>query len=216
MFAPLLVDVVSTDPILDVGLRNWVSSGDGFRLVVVAGSAGAAGMARRADVVVVPSDTVDDETVQLVRAAREFGGGARVLLVPSVATPEGALRAIDAGVCGIVWRRKISRGELAEAVRAVAFGEGTLPVDLLGDVSAYLSQAPEEAPGSPWLNGLSLNERERRVLQMLADGFQTTEIAKSLAYSNRTVTVIIRGIIGRLRVRNRAHAVAYALKVGLI
>jgi DNA-binding NarL/FixJ family response regulator len=54
------------------------------------------------------------------------------------------------------------------------------------------------------------------VLRLIADGFDTREIASKLSYSERTVKNVLHGITTRLRLRNRAHAVAYALRNGLI
>ncbi|MFF4044863.1 LuxR C-terminal-related transcriptional regulator [Streptomyces sp. NPDC001816] len=64
--------------------------------------------------------------------------------------------------------------------------------------------------------GSALSERERSVLQLVADGHETAEIAQRLAYSPRTVTTVVHDITQRFRLRNRAHAVAYALRAGLL
>ena len=51
---------------------------------------------------------------------------------------------------------------------------------------------------------------------MVADGHETSEIAQRLCYSPRTVTTVVHDITQRFRLRNRAHAVAYALRTGLL
>jgi DNA-binding NarL/FixJ family response regulator len=61
-----------------------------------------------------------------------------------------------------------------------------------------------------------LSEREIDVLRMLAEGHDTAAIANSLAYSDRTIKNIIHDVTVRLNLRNRSHAVAYAVKSGLI
>jgi DNA-binding NarL/FixJ family response regulator len=61
-----------------------------------------------------------------------------------------------------------------------------------------------------------LTEREIEVLRLVADGFDTSEIAGSLAYSERTIKNIIHDVTARLNLRNRSHAVAYAVRQGLI
>lgn len=63
---------------------------------------------------------------------------------------------------------------------------------------------------------LALDDRERTVLRLVADGHETAEIARELSYSVRTITMIVHDITHRLRLRNRAHAVAFALRQGLI
>jgi len=54
------------------------------------------------------------------------------------------------------------------------------------------------------------------VLRLVADGRETGEIARELCYSTRTVVSVVHDITNRFRLRNRAHAVAYALRAGLL
>jgi DNA-binding NarL/FixJ family response regulator len=61
-----------------------------------------------------------------------------------------------------------------------------------------------------------LDGREREVLRLIADGLGTVEIAKRLNYSERTVKNILHRLLTRMNLRNRAHAVAYALGNGLL
>jgi DNA-binding NarL/FixJ family response regulator len=70
------------------------------------------------------------------------------------------------------------------------------------------------SPRGMTLSGLS--EREIEVLRLVADGLETSEIAARLCYSERTVKGVVHEITTRLRLRNRAQAVAYAVRQGLI
>ena len=54
------------------------------------------------------------------------------------------------------------------------------------------------------------------MLRLLADGKDTAEVGQELFYSERTVKNIVHDITSRLELRNRTHAVAYAIKQGLI
>src|SRR5205807_879689 len=69
------------------------------------------------------------------------------------------------------------------------------------------------------LRGLTmsgLTEREIKVLKLLAEGMDTAEVGRELFYSERTVKNILHDVTSRLNLRNRTHAVAYALRQGLI
>lgn len=61
-----------------------------------------------------------------------------------------------------------------------------------------------------------LDDRQLTTLRLLADGLDTREIARCLCYSERTVKTVIGTVTERLGVRNRTHAVAHALRHGLI
>ena len=60
----------------------------------------------------------------------------------------------------------------------------------------------------------TLTDREQAVLTMLADGLDTDEIAAALHYAPRTVKGIVELLMGKLSARNRAHAVAQAVRYG--
>ena len=61
-----------------------------------------------------------------------------------------------------------------------------------------------------------LTEREVGVLRLLAEGLDTAEVGRRLFFSERTVKNVIHDITSRLDLRNRTHAVAYAIRQGLI
>jgi DNA-binding NarL/FixJ family response regulator len=66
-------------------------------------------------------------------------------------------------------------------------------------------------------NGLTeagLYTREVDVLRLLAEGLDIAEVAQRLNYSERTVRSIIHGVLTRMKLRNRVHAVAFALRSG--
>ena len=54
------------------------------------------------------------------------------------------------------------------------------------------------------------------MLRLVADGFDTAEIARRLSYSQRTIKNVIHDVTVRLNLTNRSHAVAYAVREGLI
>ncbi len=60
------------------------------------------------------------------------------------------------------------------------------------------------------------SDREVEVLRLVADGLDTAEIATRLSYSQRTIKTVLHDVTTRLQLRNRSHAVAYALREGLI
>jgi DNA-binding CsgD family transcriptional regulator len=61
-----------------------------------------------------------------------------------------------------------------------------------------------------------LSARDVKVLSLLADGHSTATIAADLAYSESTIKNVIRDLVRQLGARNRAHAVAMAIRAGAI
>ncbi|MFE8950153.1 response regulator transcription factor [Streptomyces sp. NPDC007856] len=72
----------------------------------------------------------------------------------------------------------------------------------------------KETPSGPL--PVELAQREVDVLRLLAEGFDTVEIANQLSYSERLIKSVIQAVIKRLELRNRTHAVAYVIRMGIL
>lgn len=168
-----------------------------------------------ADVVVVLADRVDEPTLTRIRAAHAVEGRPVVLVVTTL-DDEAVLRAVEAGVRGLLRRCDASPDRLAELVRSTVRGEGAIPTDVLGRLLDQVGRLHAEvlAPRGVHLNGLT--DRETEVLRLVAEGLETAEIAQRLCWSQRTIKGVMHDVTMRLHLRNRAHAVAYAVRQGLI
>jgi DNA-binding NarL/FixJ family response regulator len=80
----------------------------------------------------------------------------------------------------------------------------------------HVETAAEEASSRQRWAELDLTKRELEVLQLIADGEPNREIAQQLYVGEETVKPHVRNILARLQARSRAHAVAIALRHGLI
>lgn len=168
----------------------------------------------RAAVAVVIADSVDKETVHVLRSLQR--SCCRPVLVVTHVDDAGMAAAVEAGVVGLVWRAEATPERLASAICAAARGEGSVPGDLLGRLLAQVGRLQRQLlnPRGLTLNGMSAREVE--ILRLVAEGLDTAEIAAKLSYSERTVKNALHDVTTRLQLRNRSHAVAYALKQGLI
>jgi DNA-binding NarL/FixJ family response regulator len=200
------VAVVACDPVTGAGVSSQLR----FRpeLEVLGGSTGV-----HPDVVVVVADEVDDERVRQLRTASR--SGSRTVLVASVLTGDAVLAAVNAGATAVLRRSDATAEGLATAVRSASRGDGVMPPDLLGKLMNQVGSGRQDEPSGTFRFG-GLTQRELHVLRLLADGCTTTEIARELCYSERTVKNAIQAFTSRLQLRNRSHAVAYAVRQGLI
>jgi DNA-binding NarL/FixJ family response regulator len=204
----LAVAIATADPVSRAGLAAQLQSNPGMEVVdaVDPGSPG---------VVVVVADEVDEETTREIRAFRSAGQERIVLLVAKV-DDAGLLAAVEAGVSGVVRRSQATPGHIAAAIGAAAAGEGTLPPDLLGRLLSQVGRLQRQVLHPRGLTFAGLTEREVAVLRLLADGLDTAEVGRRLYFSERTVKNVIHDVTSRLDLRNRTHAVAYAIRQGLI
>lgn len=166
-------------------------------------------------VALVVADEVDVEVARAIRGLRRRGVD-RVALLVGRLDDKGLLAAVEAGVGGVIRRSDATPHNLLSTIRAVAAGEGALPPDLLGRLLGQVGQLQRQVLAPRGLTFSGLTERELSVLRLLADGHDTAEVGRQLFYSERTVKNIVHDVTSRLDLRNRTHAVAYALRQGLI
>ncbi len=166
-------------------------------------------------VAVVALDTADEPTLQVMRSLRAQGCDHLVLVVNSL-SDDDLMATVEAGAGSIVWRSRASASWLAQTVINAAGGEAALPPEILARLLKQVTRLRRHvlAPRGLTFNGLS--NRERDILKLAADGLDTEEIAHQLSYSKRTVTSALHDVSVRYQLRNRTHAVAYAIREGLI
>lgn len=202
------VSIMTADPLSRAGLAATLGGQAGIAVVEEPVGDDQA-------VTVVVADEVDEAVAREIRAARATGRDRIVLLVGRV-DDAGLLAAVESGVSGVVRRSQATGANLAAAIRAAAVGEGTLPPDLLGRLLSQVGRLQRQILGPRGLTFAGLTEREIAVLRLLAEGYDTAEVGRRLYFSERTVKNIIHDVTSRLDLRNRTHAVVYAMRQGLI
>ncbi|MGW0822966.1 helix-turn-helix transcriptional regulator [Streptomyces sp. NPDC002845] len=160
-------------------------------------------------------DTLNEGALARLRRVVR-GEGARAVLVVGAIRETELLDVIECGVGAIVWRREATAHRLVQAVLAASRGDGDLPSDLLGRLINQVGTLHRTHAGRSGTPASGLTPREADVLRLVAEGLDTGEIAGKLSYSERTVKNVMHGLTTRLHLRNRAHAVAYALREGYI
>jgi DNA-binding NarL/FixJ family response regulator len=202
------VSVHARDPISEAGVASQLRPRPEVR--VVRPDAGDL-----ADVAVIVVDAVDDDAVQLLRRVQR-GGVARTVLVASRLDDGDLVAAVECGVVGLVRRCDAMPDRLVQVIVSAAAGDGSVPPDLLGRLLDQLGRLQRHVLSPRGLTFTGLAEREIEVLRLVADGYDTGEIASKLAYSERTIKNVLHDVTTRLQLRNRSHAVAYAMRQGLI
>jgi DNA-binding NarL/FixJ family response regulator len=166
-------------------------------------------------VAVVVVDEMDDQAVGEIRSLRRRGVD-HVVVVAARLDDGGLLAAAEAGASGVLRRAQAGPQSLLACIRSAAAGEGSLPPDLLGRLLGQVGRLQRQVLAPRGLTFSGLTDREVRVLRLLAEGFDTAEVGRQLFLSERTVKNVVHDVTSRLNLRNRTHAVAYALRQGLI
>lgn len=166
-------------------------------------------------VAVAAVETLGEPELVMVRKAKRYGCRKMVLVC---STPQGLdlFQAIDLGVCAILPRHEATTARLARAVRSAAAGEAAIPADMLEKLLAQFGKMQQDVLTPRGLRASGMADREVKILGLVADGMDTREIAHQLSYSERTVKNVLHDVTTRFQLKNRSHAVAYAVREGLI
>ena len=200
--------VYATDPISKAGAVGQLRTRPEISLV-------AEPDLDRAQVAVVVADQLDDEALRVLRALQR-DGIPRTVLVATILEDFSVIAAAEAGVSGLIRRSEATPDRLVGLLTRVAAGEAEVPADLLARLLSQVGRLQRQVLAPRGLVFSGLNDREVAVLRLVADGHDTAEIAELLAYSERTVKNVLHDVTARLQLRNRSHAVAYAVREGLI
>jgi DNA-binding NarL/FixJ family response regulator len=210
--APVAVAIHAPDPMIRQGAAACLGVRPEVRVL-------AEDRAAQADVVLILTDAVTDETfavMEAIAAARAELGGARFVLVGDDVRRQHVLRAVGCGMVSVIPRGEATFARIVRAVLDVRDGRPQLPAAAVGWLADRLRVIQRDVLEPHGLTGAGLETREVDVLRLLAQGLGTPEIATRLSYSERTVKNIIHGVLTRLRLRNRTQAVAYAMRSGAL
>ncbi len=161
------------------------------------------------DVVVLDIAMPQLNGIDAIAQIRQAAPSAQIVMLSMHSNPEYALRALDAGALGYVLKESAAR-QVADAIRAVHSHRRYLspPVaDALADHS--LQSRPYQNPLA------SLSQREREILQLLAEGKSNQAIAQLLSLSPKSVETYRSRLMHKLDIHDLATLIRFAIKHGI-
>jgi DNA-binding NarL/FixJ family response regulator len=219
------VFIYASDPMSAAGAKAQLVNQPAIELVGPADL----GRARVALVVAEAADAV----ARIVRAIQR-DGIPKVLLVAAHFDEAGVVATTAAGVTSFLRRVDATSARLTECIREADETGCCLPEGLLKKAAVVQARMDGQvrSDGQPLpvidlrdrcqdgavstLTERKLGARETEVLRLVADGYDTTDIAEQLSYSESTIKGVLAKIMNRLEARNRCHAVAIVVREGLI
>ncbi|MFG2226243.1 LuxR C-terminal-related transcriptional regulator [Streptomyces sp. NPDC048644] len=173
-----------------------------------------------ADVLLVLANEVTANMLTRVeRVHRENSGDGRrlpVILVANEFPEHSMLRAISLGLVSLLYRRKSSFNAIVRAVVTAVRGRTKAGDGIQQRLISQIEAIRDHALIPHGLNVAGLGAREVEVLRLLADGLNTKEVASKIGCSERTIKNVIHQLVARHNLRNRTHAVAFALRTGVL
>ena len=202
----LSVILVDDHTMLRQGLRRALES-EGIKVVAEAADGAEAirlALEHKPDVVLMDVSMPGMDGVEAARRLVEADGRQRVVMLTMHIDRDVIDRAIRAGAVGYLTKDS-SISEVILAIQLAANGDRPMSPRL---AAAMLDEARRE--------DALISVREEEVLQLVADGFGTNEIAERLYISGKTVKNHLASIYEKLNARDRTQAVLMAVKMGIV
>lgn len=202
---PIRILSVEDHPVFREGLYRIISSQDDMELVAQAANGVEAIREFRAhqpDVTLMDLRLPGASGTDVITSIRGEYSQARIIVLTTSEADVEIQRAVRAGAMGYVLK-SAPRNELLNVIRSVHAGNRCMPAE----IAARLTDRRGDD---------SLTERELEVLQLIKEGCKNKETAARLTISEATVNFHIKNIVGKLQANDRTHAVAIAIRRGIL
>ena len=205
--------IADSQRIVREGLRQILAAQPGIEVVAEAADgreAVAAARASKPDVALVEGQLPRLCAVEAIRAIREESPRTRCIVLSAHGSAEHVRQALLAGAHGFL-PKDSSASELVEAIRTVRAGRSYLAPALADQVVGAITSRTEGSPGRT-----GLTRRQREVLQLIAEGLSTKEIAAELGISLKTAQTHRANLMFKVGVHKASGLVRYAIREGLV
>jgi two-component system response regulator DevR len=207
----LRVFLLDDHEVVRAGARVLIEAGGDIEVVGEAATAADALRripAARPDVAVLDVRLPDGDGVEVCRDIRSRCPEVACIMLSAFAEDEALFSAIMAGAAGYVIK-DAQGAALADAVRRVGAGESLLDPALTRRVLDRLRAGPQRDERLQ-----SLSDRERRVLELIAEGKTNRQIGQDMYLAEKTIKNYVSSLLSKLGMSRRTEAAAYAARLG--
>jgi two-component system response regulator DegU len=211
--SPIRVLLADDHRMLREGLRRTLE-GEGFAVVAEAEDGNEAvrlALDVEPDVIVMDVTMPNVDGVEATRELREKRPESRIVMLTMHSDQDIVASAIRAGASGYL-TKDCSTDELVNAITEIARGGTVLSPGLAGAMLNEVQKLGRPATEAEAV----ITKREEEVLQLIADGLSTQEVAENLYISLKTVKNHLASIYQKLDSRDRTQAVVRAVRMGII
>ncbi len=152
--------------------------------------------------------------IEATRKIKEVSPATKVVIMTAHDEERLLVEAVEAGASGFLGKDEAA-DEVLGAAKAAADGEVLIDPTTLPRLLHQVAREREAQRDAQSLLA-ELTDREREVLQLLAEGLRNDDIASKLFISPQTVQTHVRNLLAKLRVHSKLEAVAFAVKHGAI
>ncbi|MEX0823635.1 MAG: response regulator transcription factor [Balneolaceae bacterium] len=193
------------------GLESIVSENKELKLLgsAVSGKSLIKKFRKHPEAICIISSTIADLNIhEIMQKLKAVNNGVRVIVLTNSTEISHLNQSLKTGVKGYL-TKTISESELIEAVNSVANGKQAFGKSIS---QLMIGKYADLAKNGSNTNRRQITKREREVLKLIVDGYTSSEIAKLLFISPRTVETHRSNLMNKLEIKNTAALVRYALE----
>ena len=207
---PLGVFLVDDHEVVRTGLRALLEAGQDIDVVGEAGTVADA-LARipaaKPDVAILDVRLPDGSGVEVCREIRATMPETACVMLTSYADDEALIASIMAGAAGYVLKQ-VGSLDLIDTIHCVGAGQSLLDPTLTERVLERLRQGPKLDPRLA-----SLTPQERRILDLIAEGYTNRQIADTMFLAEKTVKNYVSNLLTKLGMERRTQAATFAARI---
>lgn len=210
--------VVDDHPIVREGLRSLLEAEDYIEIVGEASDGQEAVhkmLGLVPDVVLMDIRMAGMDGVEATRQIKQQNPSVKIVILTSYDDDEQVFEAIRSGASGYVLK-DVHPDQLLRAIRTVADGYSLMSPPVARKVQSEFERLAKPRGAVTEDEATPLTVRENEVLALIARGYNNREIAATLSISEKTVKTHISNIFAKLQITDRAQAVLYAARKGMV
>ena len=192
------------------GIAELLGAVPGFEIVGEAGTASEAlprALACRPDVAVLDARLPDGSGIDVCRDIRSAAPDTHCLILTSYDDQDAVLAAVLAGASGYVLK-EVRTADLVDSIRQAALGRTLMDPAIIAKVMARVRE------GTPIDSRLAaLTEREREVLDLVAEGLTNRQIGEKMFLAEKTVKNYVSSLLNKLGMERRTQAAVFGAAV---
>jgi len=163
----------------------------------------------RPRVVLVDAGLGEHDSFSLVQHIRQAAPETRVIVMDVLPVPEDVVEFVMRGASGFVVKDATVE-DFVLTVRSVAAGKEVLPAALTGTLLSHIATHAVGRPSPVATGGVRMTQREREVIDLIAEGLSNKEMARRLNLSTFTIKSHVHNILEKLALHSRLQVAAHA------
>jgi len=218
--SPIRLMLVDDHQVVRTGLKSFLETQPDLQVVDEANNGREAlehALESRPDIILMDITMPEMDGLEATRELKKLWPEAVVLALTVHEDKVYFMEMLAAGAAGYLTKQAAS-DELVQAIQTVAQGhvylQPALARWLIEDYQRLAAEKPSQAENAVGLEVLS--ERERKVLELVAQGLNNAEIGERLELSPKTIARHRERIMNRLNLHSRTDLVKFAIKTGLV